>query len=391
MADTTVKFFHSAMPGAPVLSGSAGAVLAVLDACLVNGFGLGNLDSLVIAGGVATATRAAGHSQEVGTVALIAGATVTGGSVNGEQKVLSATATTFTFAAPGIADQTATGTISAKLAAAGWAKPYSGTNLAAYQPTDVAASGRLLRVDDTGTQSARVVGYETMSDVNTGVNPFPTAAQQSGGLFWSKSSTADATARPWMVFADGRMVYMARAYLAASANDYELTAFGDINSLRAGDAYHALLSGMTSAQGGNSVTNAGNYWQNASTVSSGPYMARSYTGLGTSIQVIKQFAAPIGSSSTANSGQDLATFMPFPNPTDGGFYVTPHNIFESGIILRGTSPGFYCSAQRLGAGTLAPRESVSGVTGLAGRTLKAVTVQNSAPATCFFDITGPWR
>jgi len=48
-ADTTVKVFHSGMTGAPSLSGTAGALIAVLDALLINGFGANNLDSLVIA------------------------------------------------------------------------------------------------------------------------------------------------------------------------------------------------------------------------------------------------------------------------------------------------------------------------------------------------------
>ena len=37
---TSVKYFHSELPGAPVLSGTAGSRIAVLDACLVNGWGL---------------------------------------------------------------------------------------------------------------------------------------------------------------------------------------------------------------------------------------------------------------------------------------------------------------------------------------------------------------
>lgn len=39
-ADTSVKYLHSAMPGAPVLSGTAGSLISVLDACLVNGLSL---------------------------------------------------------------------------------------------------------------------------------------------------------------------------------------------------------------------------------------------------------------------------------------------------------------------------------------------------------------
>ena len=46
--DTTVKFYNSSMPGAPVLSGSAGAMLAVLQACLVDGWGAAAVDLSLI-------------------------------------------------------------------------------------------------------------------------------------------------------------------------------------------------------------------------------------------------------------------------------------------------------------------------------------------------------
>lgn len=48
---TAVKFFHSEMPSAPVLSGTAGSLLAILDACLVNGWGLMTATSVVVSGG----------------------------------------------------------------------------------------------------------------------------------------------------------------------------------------------------------------------------------------------------------------------------------------------------------------------------------------------------
>jgi hypothetical protein len=126
MADTSVKLLHSAMPGAPVLSGTAGALINVLDACLVDGFGVSAVASLVVAGEVATATMSGGHSGEVGSVMTVAGATPSG--LNGEQKVLSVGGgnTTLTFDATGIADQTATGSITIKMSGAGWGRRFQG-------------------------------------------------------------------------------------------------------------------------------------------------------------------------------------------------------------------------------------------------------------------------
>jgi hypothetical protein len=97
--------------------------------------------SLVVASNIATATISGGHSAEVGSVVLVSGATPSG--LNSEKKVLSVGAgnTTLTFDAPGISDQTASGTISLKLAGAGWSKEFTGTNLAAYKSNNVAGHG----------------------------------------------------------------------------------------------------------------------------------------------------------------------------------------------------------------------------------------------------------
>jgi hypothetical protein len=193
MPDTSVKYFHSGLTGAPVLSGTAGSLVAVLDACLVNGFAVSAVASLVVASNIATATISGGHSAEVGSVVLVSGATPSG--LNSEKKVLSVGAgnTTLTFDAPGISDQTASGTISLKLAGAGWSKEFTGTNLAAYKSNNVAGTGCRLRVDDTAGKTARVVGYETMTASGSApgsANDFAVLQNTGAELWMARSYTA---------------------------------------------------------------------------------------------------------------------------------------------------------------------------------------------------------
>ena len=80
-----VKFIDSASatPGTPVLTGQVGSLIALLDALLINGFGSITLTSLVVAGGVATATATA-HGFPVNSVLFLAGATPSG--LNGEKR-----------------------------------------------------------------------------------------------------------------------------------------------------------------------------------------------------------------------------------------------------------------------------------------------------------------
>lgn len=384
------------MAAAPTLTGQAGSIIGILDACLQDGFGSKSASSLVVAGGIATLTFSGGASSaQVGSVILVAGATPSG--LNGEQKVLSANSTTVTFAT-GLSNQTATGTITFKMAPAGFTKAFTGTNLAAYRSDDVTGNRMYLRVDDTGTTNARVVGYETMSDVNTGTGPFPTASQQSGGDYWTKSSTANSTTNIWYLFTNGKIFYFARAFRSGNNGlnlDFEIHGFGDISSVKSGDAFNVILSGNGSDQSASNVTATSNLWYGASNWSTGFALARSYSGLGSAVQAGKYYPSMNGSAggcSGANSAGSL-----FPNPADGGLYVVPLFVFETtgstaNNVYRGVVPGFYCTPQLIPNGTYTPGDLITGVTGLAGKVLKVMTCQfsSSVSGLVAFDITGPW-
>ena len=186
---TTVKFFDSTMVGAPVLNGLAGTMLNVLDACLVNGWGSATITSLTIASEVAT-VQATGHPFRPHMVTSISGSTISGAPINGEFKVLTTTANSYTFSVPGRSDQTATGVISHKVAPCGWTRPYSGTNKAVYRNDTVNGTGSYLLMDDATTISAAGYGYESMSDVSTGIGQFPRSDVQSTTR-WTKASAAD--------------------------------------------------------------------------------------------------------------------------------------------------------------------------------------------------------
>lgn len=382
-----VKFLHSGMTGAPTLSGTVGGLIALLDACLVNGFGLGTVDSIVIAGGVATVTRTAGHPFEVGAVAEIAGAGVSGGSINGARGVLSVTSTTYTFDATGLANQTATGTITHKVAALGWAKIYSATNLAAYQSSDPAATDCLLRVDDTDTVNARVTGYVTMTDVNTGTGPFPTSGQVSGGGFWGKSATADGTTRPWVIVGDARGFYLCVNWNSGAG--YSTQFFGDLASNKSPDAFACAISVAASSILGTApgFTNFADvsYADPGSDVYT--YVARGVSGLGSSQRMRRTAAIPAGV--TAGFSGSAASWITYPNAGDNGLYVVPMMLSElsPSACFRALQPGAYFAPQNIGPSVFANRETITSVAGLSGRSLRAI----NGSGVMFVDVTGPWR
>lgn len=393
-ANTSVKYFHSAMAGAPVIDITAGSLIAILDACLKDGFNLRPVDTLAVAGGVATVTMSTGAGAfEADTVALISGATPA--ELNGEKRVLSVTTNTITFDATGVSDQTATGTITAKLAPAGWDKPFAGTNLAAYRSADPMGTQMFLRVDDSGTTNARVVGYEAMTDVNTGVQAFPTAAMLAGGMYWPK---ANGTFKGWVLVADSRTFWLmtiAGNSAGSIATNGFCMGFGDFASRKSGDAYACFLSAATtdvSSDQSMSVQDAGaSSYSGVSLGTNGLVAARAFTGLGGAAPLARVAGGLLLSTSNTASGSANGVTS-YPNGPDNALLLVPMVVLESGPVLRGSQRGILFVPQNAYAAFLT-RDKVDGQGALLGRKLVALRAgmpANTSTGVLFIDITGPW-
>jgi hypothetical protein len=364
-------------------------MLAVLDACLINGWGASNADSVTISGGIATLIRAAGHSAEVGSVVLIAGATVTGGDINGERRVLTAASDRYTFDATGIPNQTATGTINQRIAPVGWTKPFSATNLAVYRAPDVTGNRFFLRVDDSGVGNARVRGYETMSDANTGTGMFPKTDTHVGvGGFWAKS--ANSTPSPWVIVADGKTLYYAANHFESSYSSPERASFigmfGDAIRVGSTDQFASVILCQPADRRFNAPGSGS--WELDFRPVDGAYLARAHHGIGSAVQASNGWADALSQQSSGRSGSS-STGMPFPNSSDGGIYIAPMVVFETLTrVLRGTLPGLFAFPQNV---TNLPLQHNGYLTGVAGYPGKTVRTLNSQSGCWAFDMSGPWQ
>jgi hypothetical protein len=380
--------FDSSQPGAPVLSGTAGALRTLLKACLVDGFGAGAVATLTVSGGIATATYAGAHPFKVGYVAQFAGATPAG--LNGNKVILSATGTSVTFAAPGVPDGAATGTITSKAAPAGWQELFAGAlaNVIALKPSVVEATGCVLRVDDTGAINARVRAYEAMSDISTGVGMTPLESQAAGGLWWPKSATANATARAWILVADARGFYLAVA--PAGGDRYTLLFAGDIASLKSGDAYGYLLTGNQGDQTNASSVPDGCVGYSHRSARTGAYLVRGYTAIGQSTAAQRLGAHHNGSTADVYAGTAGYSLGAYPNGANNGLLTGALELHAAG--LRGTLPGLLHPVQDCGT-SFATGATVDGTDDLAGRRLLAIRTGPPAGGTVgtvFIDTTGNW-
>jgi hypothetical protein len=345
----TVKVFRSTDYGAPANTNAAGALIAILDACLVNGYGSQTV-GITSTGGVATVTTPVAHALKDGTFMRISGANES--AYNGDFAITVTGATTFTYAVTGSPASPATGTITSKVAPADWTKPFSTTNVAAYKQ-GAGSNGMYLRVSDTTTSAARVKAFENMTDVNTGTGDFPTEAQIPGGRYLQKGSSA--TAIEWFVIASEKLVFTA----IKGTSYFQVNYFGDFISNKSGDAFNTVFrfgDGGYSDGGSLDLSSLGS-------VSAGMYIARAHTQIGSAKQVSQMGNTQI-STSMGNGG------VSYPDPISNALLLSPISIGETGVGVRGKLP---CIWQPLHVKPFQHGDIITGTGDFSGKKFIAIT------------------
>lgn len=394
-----VKWFSSDMPGAPELTSAAGSLISLLDACLVNGWGLAALDSLTYDSEkkIVTGTVATGHAFADYQVIEISGADQA--EFNGTHRIVTRTTTTFTFelADPGVA--AATGTLSVKIAPAGWLRPFDngqGTR-AVYKPGEGATTSCVYCIDDTNT-----ISQWNSNGANSFIYPAEgaTAVDALGALFnrhpdestnWGiirKANTNNgAISCKWTLVADDRLVYL---YIDFNHGSYtyakSLYVFGEFESYVVGDQWNAMVSsGLTSNQWYYALTELTSFNDPQALV-----LARKFDQFG---------GATRGSLSGQRGYQNVmggSNGYEYPNKADNGLlYAYPAQVQEHYVnsarsnALRGWLPGLAWPLHHRPTTDQARLElPINGVT----KTHIALNASHgSAEGQVYIDIDGPWR
>ncbi len=283
---------------------------------------------------------------------------------------------------------------------AGWSKPFSGVNVAAFQQGE-GSNGMFLRIDDTSTatsyRAARVVGYENMTDVNTGLPaPFPDNLQMPGGFYWHQQYSTQgnlADPRPWTIIADEAFFWLLLKNLPSQSDDkynQEAYCFGDIIPLKPGDTTHTILTGGTTS---NAASSGDSYMWNDTSMSNtlagsrALYFARSFTNLGG--------AARGGWAGDAirGSGEWGQGYLQYPHGPDGGLYLSPVLVHEnagSPYNVRGILPGAW-KPLHYGDNVFRPYQTIEGQGDLQGRTFMIHAQGGATPGYAFLEISDTWR
>lgn len=232
----TVRVYKSGNTGAPPHpSDVRGSMAALLRACLVAGYGVAAIDSLVVSAGVATLTISGGVTWVTGQVIALTGAAPS--ALNAEWRLASVTTTTATFNVPGLADCTATGTITATLPPAGWEEPFEESgNVAAFRALQGAK--QFLQIDDATSTDADVTlmsCWESMSDVFTGIGNWRGGTSNN---FFGKWYDATYSTEWWLI-ADERTFYV----FLSSRYGLIIHGFGEFTSIVEDDPYNSFVAG----------------------------------------------------------------------------------------------------------------------------------------------------
>lgn len=362
-----VCWFDSTMAGAPTLPGNTqGAVIGVLDACLVNGFNSQTLTSLVVSGGVATATKTS-HGFWDHTVVQITGATPA--DLNGKKRITYIDSSTFTFEAVGIANGTASGTITALMAPSGWTKTTVSTNIAYYTKPSPMKTPWALLVDDTTN------GYATISGRHTNGSTF--GGNGTYSTYIVKGTIAGAKA--WSVYADGRSIY---TFMNTSGSDaaYPLAWVGaglaDLIGFSNGNDNDCLLFGSINTVGGNpqhqhEVGLTSNYFALAPGVPAYRGAMRAYN--------------------ITNSGY-YSTLIDGSAGADGYFHCGQYEVWDERLVgPRGILPGYFSSMHdwlAVSHGTILTNPQYVRTPQLRDHRIRVL--KTSGAGMVVIDITGPW-
>lgn len=268
--------------------------------------------------------------------------------------------------------------------AAGWTEEYTAPNYSVLRQGG--GLQRYLWISDIDARMMRLVGYAAMTGILSGTNPYYPEATFSGGLYCRKSITADATARPWILFATDETFYLivfggSTTFGQYGGGDAHL-AFGQLQSRLTGDAMHAFLIGGTDTSTTSTTASLSRQvLPMLSSTATGHAMSSNLSQISGGINFGKRPQNNLFLQTASGNGG--ATY---PDPAGGALFLEPMIAQElSTLVPRGTFPGLWSVGHA--HTSFGNMDTVSGTGTLAGRDFLIVLTGTYALA---FQTDGGW-
>lgn len=245
---------------------------------------------------------------------------------------------------------------------AGWVREFTSATVKVFRPGPAARSRAYFRMAQAnGDLVIYFTGYTSMSDINTGTDPFPSAAPPSQTVdryaLLSVSASADATAREWMIAADDRTcIFCSRPQTTASTGRWYVAYFGEFFSYVPEDLYQSCILAAINLTGESNspfglyvVAGATAFDLGAFGNRTGVYVNRNYDGAASSIMGNYAFHAGVQPRQGNQYGAAIAGIFPALNEADGRFWYThmPLCTEYTSPCVRGVLRGVWLSCSQI--------------------------------------------
>ena len=332
-----VKFYNESMQGAGQTGDhDAGTMIAILKACLVDGFGALAPDAIVwdATEKCAKATFSSGHAYVKDSIIACSGSDIA--DYNGEHRILKIDTNNIWFELDTVPASDATGSLEIKIAPMGWEIIHNnGTNDKLIFKTAGDLGNVFFMVDNTAfdgwkgdagyARLMKVAMVENVTDIDT----YDTIYEHR----WP--ATGYSSGHKWDMVGDNRMMFFMPEY--GKGNEQGGFYAGYIDTIRAGDRYHFIMNKVGSTEANHLYNRWGQIY------SSYYYYTQFARNFSTSYQTIaRKYHQLEGTTGWTKSG--LGTYnsdlLLAPNPVDNGFYINTDKamILESDNAFRGFMP-----------------------------------------------------
>jgi hypothetical protein len=257
-----------------------------------------------------------------------------------------------------------------------------------------------MRINDTGDSgggTARVRGFETITNVTTGTGTglFPTDPQMSGGFSIMKSYGVGSASTTWVLIATQTMFYLwtnpTNSANITNESYVGLFCFGDLISYVPGDIGHTYMCGQVSTEVYATYANFARTIAGGFTATQGQVLCRGYGQVTSSIPCAK-FTDVSKSAGHGFAGNYPFSVQPFPEPINQTINVSKFWVIEnSQPLVRGHVPGAWTLLH------IDPFKMVSGSEGntltfttgeMAGKTIECFYTGNSSRI--WLEISNTW-
>lgn len=260
------RTFKSTQPGAPVLTPTVGALIAILRQFGVTGVSMGTPDVISTVSGITTVTDYSGHQASIDSIVRLSSTGIPG--LDKDHLVIGASSTAYMIATPGLADGVLTNSGFHALSPMGWTEEYSLADYAVFGLKDPNYGKCYLQVFDSDLYVSRVKMLLPEQEALAMVPKAPSDAR-----YYLKRANGSAFVGGYQISGNDRFFYMSGNFREATNYSYWSAMYGGaFIPVRDNDRHPFMFAGTLATYGAGTNSPASPFYLSSS--SAGNFLGR---------------------------------------------------------------------------------------------------------------------